>query len=77
MHARVVREPILMLTQKRANPSSILAIVLIFAGSVPRSSCRGMHHSSSSGLNPIRFLFSAGGSISWRIASNNPMMASS
>lgn len=32
---------------------------------------------SLSVVNPIRFLFSCGGSISCRIASNSPMMASS
>ena len=35
------------------------------------------HYPSSLVVKPIGFLFSAGGSISWRIASNSPIMASS
>lgn len=40
-------------------------------------SIHSAHYPSSSVVNPICFLFSAGGSISCRIASNNPIMASS
>lgn len=55
----------------------ILPVSVLNPGNSVSGEIQDVRRHSLSGVNPICFLFSMGGSINWRIASNKPMMASS